>query len=67
MVNITLTVAIAVVLVAVYGMHLYHRDLIMMKNKLEKKLDSINHQMELIRTVVPIMILIIQVIILCKI
>ena len=49
-----------------------------MKNKLEKnvyeiqkeyyeELDSKTHQMELMRTIIPIMILIIQVIILCKI
>ena len=41
-----------------------------MKNnisKLEIKLDEINHTMELIRTIVPIIVLIVQVIILYKI
>ena len=37
------------------------------KTKLELKLDNCNHTMELIRTVVPILVLIIQVIILFKI
>ncbi len=36
------------------------------KPKLEHKLDNINHIMELVRTVVPIAILILQVIILVK-
>ena len=37
------------------------------KTELELKLDNCNHTMELIRTVVPILVLIIQVIILFKI
>ena len=37
------------------------------KSDLELKLDNCNHTMELIRTVVPILVLIIQVIILVKI
>ena len=37
------------------------------KTKLELKLDNCNHTMELIRTVVPILVLIVQVIILVKI
>ena len=37
------------------------------KSELELKLDNCNHIMELIRTVVPILVLIIQVIILFKI
>ena len=36
-------------------------------HKLEKKLDDFNHRMELVRTLVPIAVLIIQIIILCKI
>jgi len=36
------------------------------RSKLEQKLDEINHQMELVRTIVPIAILIIQIIILFK-
>ena len=36
------------------------------KSKLEVALDNCNHTMELIRTIVPILILIIQVIILVK-
>ena len=35
--------------------------------KLEKKLDEINHIMELIRTVIPVVVLLIQVVILIKI
>jgi hypothetical protein len=38
----------------------------MKKSKLELALDKCNHTMELIRTIVPILILIIQVIILVK-
>ena len=41
-----------------------------MKNnrpKLERKLDEVNHTMELIRTVVPVIILVVQLIILTKI
>ena len=34
--------------------------------KLERKLDRVNHIMELIRTVVPIIILLLQVVILLK-
>ena len=36
------------------------------RNKLERKLDEYNHTMELVRTIVPIAVLIIQVIILMK-
>ena len=36
------------------------------RNKLERKLDEYNHTMELIRTILPIAILVIQVIILMK-
>ncbi len=37
------------------------------KTKFEIKLDNMNHTMELIRTIVPIIVLIIQVVILIKI
>ena len=37
------------------------------RSKLERKLDEVNHTMELIRTVVPVIILIVQIIILTKI
>jgi heme/copper-type cytochrome/quinol oxidase subunit 2 len=37
------------------------------RNKFERKLDEYNHTMELIRTVVPCIVLILQVIILIKI
>lgn len=36
------------------------------RNKLERKLDEYNHTMELIRTIVPIAILVLQVVILIK-
>jgi hypothetical protein len=36
------------------------------KSNLEKKLDNINHTMELVRTIVPMVILILQVVILIK-
>jgi len=36
------------------------------RNKLERKLDEYNHTMELIRTIVPIAVLILQVVILMK-
>jgi heme/copper-type cytochrome/quinol oxidase subunit 2 len=36
------------------------------RNKFERKLDEYNHTMELIRTIVPFFILVIQVIILIK-
>ena len=36
------------------------------RSKLEMKLDEVNHTMELIRTVIPIIILVIQIIILIK-
>lgn len=36
------------------------------RNKLERKLDEYNHTMELVRTIVPIAVLILQVIILVK-
>ena len=39
----------------------------MKKSKLEVALDKCNHTMELVRTIVPILVLIIQVIILFKI
>ena len=34
------------------------------RSKLEKKLDEVNHTMELIRTVIPLIILVVQIIIL---
>ena len=37
------------------------------RSKLEKKLDEINHTMELIRTVIPLAVLVVQIIILIKI
>ena len=37
------------------------------RNKLERKLDEYNHTMELIRTILPMVIIVIQVIILVKI
>ena len=36
------------------------------RSKLERKLDEVNHTMELIRTVIPVIILIVQIIILIK-
>ena len=36
------------------------------RNKLERNLDEYNHTMELIRTILPVVILVIQVIILLK-
>ena len=36
------------------------------RNKLERKLDEYNHTMELIRTILPVAILVIRVIILMK-
>ena len=36
------------------------------RSKLERKLDEVNHTMELIRTVIPVIILIAQIIILIK-
>ena len=36
------------------------------RSKLEMKLDEVNHTMELIRTVIPIVILVIQIVILIK-
>ena len=36
------------------------------RNSLERKLDEYNHTMELIRTILPVVILVIQVIILVK-
>ena len=36
------------------------------RSKLERKLDEINHTMELIRTVIPIIILTVQIIILVR-
>jgi len=37
------------------------------RNRLERKLDEYNHTMELIRTIIPIGVLILQIIILVKI
>jgi hypothetical protein len=43
------------------------KKLIMAKrNKLERKLDEYNHTMELIRTIVPIAVLVLQIIILVR-
>ena len=36
------------------------------RNKLERKLDEYNHTMELVRTIVPIMVLVLQIVILTK-
>ena len=36
------------------------------RSKLERKLDEVNHTMELIRTVIPIIILTVQIIILIR-
>ena len=36
------------------------------RSKLEIKLDEVNHIMELIRTVIPVIILVVQIIILIK-
>jgi len=36
------------------------------RSKLERKLDEVNHIMELIRTVIPVIILAVQIIILIK-
>ena len=37
------------------------------RSKLERKLDEVDHTMELIRTIVPVIILVVQIIILTKI
>jgi len=37
------------------------------RNKFEKKLDEYNHTMELIRTILPVAIIVLQIIILVKI
>jgi hypothetical protein len=37
------------------------------RNKFERKLDEYNHTMELVRTLLPIMIIVLQIIILVKI
>ena len=37
------------------------------RSKLERRLDEINHTMELIRTVVPVVVLVVQIIILTEI
>jgi len=37
------------------------------RNRFEKKLDEYNHTMELVRTILPIMIIVLQIIILVKI
>ena len=39
----------------------------MRRNRFEKKLDEYNHTMELIRTILPVAIIILQIIILVKI
>ena len=36
------------------------------RNKFERKLDEYNHTMELIRTIVPVAVLVLQVVILVK-
>ena len=36
------------------------------RNRLERKLDEYNHTMELVRTIVPIVVLVLQVVILMK-
>ena len=36
------------------------------RNKLQRKLDEYNHTMELVRTIVPIAVLILQIVILVK-
>tara|TARA_B100000886_G_scaffold339097_1_gene303564 strand:+ start:3806 stop:3940 length:135 start_codon:yes stop_codon:yes gene_type:complete len=36
------------------------------RNKLERKLDEYNHTMELVRTIVPIAVLVLQVVILMR-
>ena len=36
------------------------------RNKLERKLDEYNHTMELVRTIVPIIVLVLQIVILTK-
>ena len=38
----------------------------MKRNKLEKKLDEYNHTMELVRTILPVVIIVLQIIILVK-
>jgi len=37
------------------------------RSKLERKLDEVNHTMELVRTIIPIIILIVQIVIFNKI
>ena len=39
----------------------------MRRNKFERKLDEYNHTMELVRTILPVVIIILQVVILVKI
>ena len=36
------------------------------RSKLERKLDEVNHTMELVRTIIPIIILAVQIVILIK-
>tara|TARA_B100001250_G_C19381531_1_gene606429 strand:- start:163 stop:288 length:126 start_codon:yes stop_codon:yes gene_type:complete len=36
------------------------------RSKLERKLDEVNHTMELIRTVIPAIVLLVQIVILTK-
>ena len=38
----------------------------MKRNKLERKLDEYNHTMELIRTIIPVVVLCLQIVILIK-
>ena len=38
----------------------------MQRNKFERKLDEYNHTMELVRTILPVVIIVLQVIILIK-
>ena len=46
---------------------MWYNEYEMKKSKLEQTLDNCNHRMELVRTIVPILVLIIQIIILFKI
>ena len=36
------------------------------RSKLERKLDEVNHTMELIRTIIPVIVLLVQIVILTK-
>ena len=46
---------------------MWYNEYEMKKSKLERTLDNCNHRMELVRTIVPILVLVIQIIILFKI